>query len=1173
MVHIKKVDIYGFKSFGFKKTTVEFQPGLVGIAGPNGSGKSSILAAIIFAMGENRPTTMKVGSLRDLVHGSDGQGRTERTAAVSVHFDNTDRGIPIDSDTVEITRRINDAGENEYELNRKKSRHGDIRNLLEIANSGPHQLNVVLQGTVDKIAELPADEKRKKIESLIGLSAFDEKKAESEKNLEKANQKLEIAMASMGEVKKQIDDLDEERNLKLRHDMLESEIGRFEVISASNRLRSVTEKMSEAQGQLDESRSHMDGLRGAREKIRSEIRSLEEEQSKVMREMNAYTQAKSEIENELSAALQACEQTESEIRMSRRNIEQIGERIPQIRAEIRDIRGRAGAAESEARRMRDELEESGSEKRQIDSQVRAMGAERDVILEQEESVLRAKSEHDEAIRELDEALGASKIRSSRLAAELEETDGRIEADSSRLAEYGQESSKLAEQRARLERIVQNHRAAVSEMVSRISDLDAAREKTESEIAEAEQILEKAGRAATQHEAKIRMVKGIMHEDYTTAKLKENADKLGILGLVYELLSWDRRYERAVLSAGSDWIKATVVRDFATLVGLAEFVRFKRLPKLRIIPLEAIPEIRLDLPEHDGVLGALSDRIECSPEYAGLKRFLFGNIVLTSSKESAYSVSKAGYRAVTLDGEFFESQASAVTIDVNSRISKLTKIISMSTSVDGLLTSIKMLKRHVRGRRGALKRTDERIRSCRERMRISESGLAKAGQMLEDLAGNMERKSRTYGLVEDRLPGLREKSRRLRDEIASEESDSASLAERIASTRRNHSDDRLQSIRSELNRLDSQKSSLEARQAEILSEYNERTLRMSELEARRSGDESRVQGMESEEAKLGSERTQLESRIVALESEAEEKRKGMVGVRDREQELIATYGTSGPKMEQYEERLRELRGAERAQTREINQLERRTDLLSRDLEDLGEEQAGIRRKLDSHGFSSSMGDFDVEPILQALRAEIGSLPALNSRAPEAYAEKSDGYRMRSVRRNELERDYNRIRRFIEEIERGKRQKFLDAFDRVDKEIRHIFSEKIGGNAWLELQNEDDIFNSGISYMIQFPNSSKRESMSGSGGEKTLAGAVFVMALQKLHPSPFYLFDELDGQLDAPNAEKLSKILEERAHESQFIMISHKESVVEKAGLIYGIYKKSGVSHVLKYKDRRLPSMTQ
>ena len=41
------------------------------------------------------------------------------------------------------------------------------------------------------------------------------------------------------------------------------------------------------------------------------------------------------------------------------------------------------------------------------------------------------------------------------------------------------------------------------------------------------ILEKSTKAATQYESKIKTVKGFMHEDYTVAKLKEDAEKLGI----------------------------------------------------------------------------------------------------------------------------------------------------------------------------------------------------------------------------------------------------------------------------------------------------------------------------------------------------------------------------------------------------------------------------------------------------------------------------------------------------------------------------------------------------------------------------------------------------------------------------------------------------------------------
>lgn len=274
---------------------------------------------------------------------------------------------------------------------------------------------------------------------------------------------------------------------------------------------------------------------------------------------------------------------------------------------------------------------------------------------------------------------------------------------------------------------------------------------------------------------------------------------------------------------------------------------------------------------------------------------------------------------------------------------------------------------------------------------------------------------------------------------------------------------------------------------------------------------------------------------------------------------------------YDDQLKILYSDNAELTKNINSLERQSDSLKRDLSDLTENESKLQHFLKSFGFDKNTDNFDVESISQGLTSELNSLTALNAKSPETYLDVSYGYRSMSVRKNSLEEERNSIVKFIEDIEKDKRQTFLNAFDIVDKEIRLIFNKMTGGNAWLELQNEDDIFNSGISYLIQFPAKPKRESTSISGGEKTLAAIVFVLALQKLKPSPFYLFDEVDAHLDAPNSEKLAKILEERSQESQFILVSLKDSVIQKAKLIYGVYPKNGVSYIVTYKDKRMPSV--
>ena len=70
LVHIKKLEVYGFKSFGFKNSVLTFDKGLIAVTGPNGSGKSNILDAIMFALGENSPKVLRVDRFQSLFHDS-----------------------------------------------------------------------------------------------------------------------------------------------------------------------------------------------------------------------------------------------------------------------------------------------------------------------------------------------------------------------------------------------------------------------------------------------------------------------------------------------------------------------------------------------------------------------------------------------------------------------------------------------------------------------------------------------------------------------------------------------------------------------------------------------------------------------------------------------------------------------------------------------------------------------------------------------------------------------------------------------------------------------------------------------------------------------------------------------------------------------------------------------
>jgi chromosome segregation protein len=975
----------------------------------------------------------------------------------------------------------------------------------------------------------------------------------------------------MGEIKKRIDELEEERNQKLRSDILQRELNRYNAINAANKMKIVLSEKTTKESSLREISSKIEIFDAERAQIRTEIEDLDGQKSKLMQEADAYNQAKATIDSDLSQAMQQYEVQNTGIIASTKRLEQIDARFPEIKKELEILSNSRNDIDSKISQVKDSINETNTKIKKINQDMNEIDSVRDKILKEQSQASSKKLEIDNKIKNLNTQLNSAKLKLSKIQNEKEESETKINSNSIKLSDMGEDVIKLTTLETRLGSMIGNHKATIEELKTRISKLNVKKSKIIKDSEELNLILEKSSKAAAQYETKIKTVKGIMHEDYTVAKLKEDADKLGVEGLVYEMITWDKQYERSVLAVSSDWIKAIVVKDFATLLGIAEVARSKNLPKLKIIPLDAIPNFKLNLPKHPDIIGVLSDYVEAKEAYSALKTFLFGNVVLTKSRESAHEISKSGYKAVTLDGEFFEAKGGGVIIDINSKISKLTKIISLSSSIDGLIQSINLLKKYILKKKNTLKKIDLSIQNYSERLSVSEKAHVSTDENYSNLKSRITSAHKMKSQLLSRISELKIKNNALSSELSTTESHVESLIDRISLVEENYASGEQTRISNEIMKINSKKSDIEKLHTAIMNEYRDKSSQLAQAESEANRSKSQSQSLREEESSLLLQSQELKNKINNLEQEKESKKEILEKLREKEQELISTSGTSIGQIKEFDDKLKVLSENNQTLTKEINSLERQSDSLNRDLQDLVETETKLQHLLETFGFDANMETFDVEPIVQGLNTELNTLNALNAKAPETYLEVSYGYRSMSARKNSLEEERNSIVKFIEGIEKDKRQTFLNAFDVVDKEIRLIFNKMTGGNAWLELQNEDDLFNSGISYLIQFKNKPKRESTSISGGEKTLAAIVFVLALQKLKPSPFYLFDEVDAHLDAPNAEKLSNILEERSKESQFIMVSLKDSVVNKAKLIYGVYPKNGVSHVITYKDKRMPSV--
>ena len=87
-MHITKVILEGFKSYGERTVVGPFHQGHNVVVGRNGSGKSNFFSAIEFVLLADS-STLKAEQQRALLH--EGSGPRPITASVEIVFDNKDR--------------------------------------------------------------------------------------------------------------------------------------------------------------------------------------------------------------------------------------------------------------------------------------------------------------------------------------------------------------------------------------------------------------------------------------------------------------------------------------------------------------------------------------------------------------------------------------------------------------------------------------------------------------------------------------------------------------------------------------------------------------------------------------------------------------------------------------------------------------------------------------------------------------------------------------------------------------------------------------------------------------------------------------------------------------------------------------------------------------------------
>jgi chromosome segregation protein len=321
MAKLERIVLQGFKSFK-RKTSIPFPTGFSVITGPNGSGKSNLGDAVAFVLGKSSSKALRAKKSQDLVfHGSQRKSGADY-AKVGLYFNNASKNLPLEEDTVSISRRINKKGVSTYRMNGRVVTRQQIVDMFALAGVTADGHNIIQQGDVNKIVEMDAEQRRQIIDEISGISEFDEKKAKAEKELAKIEERVREAEIIINEKASIMDKLKAERDAALKYRELESGLARI-------RAALVWKDYS--------------GARKSMESIEGELRGKEAETGKLEKEIGEFDTRLQEEEGKLEeltkSVLKASDQIDvtRKIERLRGEIERKRDRIESNRREIERI--------------------------------------------------------------------------------------------------------------------------------------------------------------------------------------------------------------------------------------------------------------------------------------------------------------------------------------------------------------------------------------------------------------------------------------------------------------------------------------------------------------------------------------------------------------------------------------------------------------------------------------------------------------------------------------------------------------------------------------------------------------------------------------------------------------------------------------------------------------------
>jgi len=1252
VLRLAKLTLVGFKSFA-DRTEFTFDEPVIGVVGPNGCGKSNVVDAIRWVLGERSAKSLRSKEMLDVLFAGSAGRKPTGMASVTLTFENPEVGdqgpgtgdqvsdawssiggstdaeaepsgqgdedggndpslidrsqrrrrpLPIDTEIVDVERRLYRDGTSQYLINGRKARLRDIRELFMDTGVGAHAYSIIEQGKVDAMLLASPVERRTFFEEAAGVAKFKARRIE-------AQRKLERVEVNLVRVREQLSSTERRLRIVKGQAAKARRFRAFDIALRGTRAALAFDQYEELRQRLDGLTSRLSDLERRRDEANGRLASLEEERQEAELQRHDLQTAHRETESAQAQAQHRAEQAEQRRSYAEKAAEEHARRHAELQGRVADLEARIEEAGEEIGALRDEVASLESGVAQAERTAQEAAQRR---ADAQESIAGVRGEVSQ------KRSAASDIERQRagLAAQVAAGRKREEALGERLATLEQRGAALASEREGVERAereaaekAEAGRSAIETARRRAEELERAfREVVDDQRKHAERLgaleRERAG-LGSREEALRELVDS--HEglgEAVRATLAAKADApdgplAPVLGAVTDFIDTDEDGASIVEAALGEHVRALLVESVAAA---SDARLLDALPgRVTLLPArgpmtrdeDSISRFRTALallPERAAT--PLLDLVTCTDAAAPAMARLLDRTLLVDSLDVALMLASGplagtGARFVTTDGCVLEADGRVVAGRAEASDQATPGVLQRKSELASLEARLETIDGEIAGLRERLGALDARAAEADDRRASAQAEATRAERALVTLEGEHDRLTRERERLGREHEGVAGEADELRAAIEQAQADLAALTERINRLDALHEEltreaadaevrlDRLQAVYDEAAEAAAEARVQAGQRAEQLQGVR-RALSRLELDL-----EERVGERARYEDQAAHERERLDARQGEIETAARERD----AAREESDEAAETLARLTERLSEAEtisgrlgERLEGAREQSRIIERDWNSLEisrREVEVKRESLEQQVADDLDVDLAFELNDYRDLLDD-GVEPIdreeaereIAELRTEIKRLGNVNLGAieEEEQLEERNEDLIRQVA--DIDEARARLEDLITRLSDATRTRFQEVFEHISAhfggdsgmfrklfgggraEVRMIPNEETGEIDWLE---------SGIEVLAKPPGKQPRVISQLSGGEKTMTAVALLMSIFQSKPSPFCVLDEVDAALDDANVDRFCHVVREFLDRSHFIVITHNKRTMQMTDRLYGVtMQERGVS---------------